>query len=259
MRSINTTIITLLIAGTVIFTGTVVFAAKNYNSSKSNTTTIAIVNQQVGDILLRYGVGGAEINKVTDALVVGVSNVDLKATLIEIGINEEGVQEVFTKLDRLGVGIDEEGLEAAPSSGTGDTPSPATGVIRILTPERKVSTPDTEDTSPSAAEGTIKEILPSKRIKPVSGETKVIDEIRENDKTTQPLPWATAMRPLHTSLQSMGATPDLIVIAFSRILRFMDSISVWNVSRLARSLSIRFSRSSGVADLMFCIMFIAVS
>lgn len=86
-------------------TATAVFSAEDYNSSRSNTST-AIVNQQVGDLLLRYGIGGAEINRVTDALSVGISKADLKAILIEIRINENSAQAILVEFDKLGIGID---------------------------------------------------------------------------------------------------------------------------------------------------------
>ena len=98
-------VITILVLGVVALTAITAFAGE-YNSSISNSsTTLSIINKQVGNILLRYGVGGAEINKVTDTLAVGIDEVDLKSMLIEIGIGEEGVNEVFTKLDELGVAV----------------------------------------------------------------------------------------------------------------------------------------------------------
>ena len=113
-------IITILIIGAVVFVATAVFAG-NYNSSLSNKST-AIVNQQIGDILLRYGAGGAEINKVTDALAVGISKIELEDTLIAIGIGEEGVSEIFIKLDELGAGFiklddEEKTVTSCPDSG----------------------------------------------------------------------------------------------------------------------------------------------
>lgn len=110
-------IITISIVGIVALTAAIAFAAVDYNSSRSNTST-AIVNQQVGDILLRYGIGGAKINTVTDALAVGISKVDLKDTLIEIGIGEEGVNEIFTKLDELGTASDDDVKDIFPSDNT---------------------------------------------------------------------------------------------------------------------------------------------
>ncbi|MCH7598091.1 hypothetical protein IID27_03605, partial [Patescibacteria group bacterium] len=101
-------IITALVIVVMALTATAVFAG-NYNSSLSNKST-AIVNQQVGDILLRYGIGGAEINRVTDALSVGISKADLKAILIEIRINENSVQAILVAFDTLGIGIDANSL-----------------------------------------------------------------------------------------------------------------------------------------------------
>lgn len=94
------------------FAITPVFAAKNYNSAKSNTSSIAQVNEHIGNILLRYNFGGAEINKVTNALAIGITDVDLKVLLTRIGLDGEVVRIVFTELDRLGVGINEEGLQS---------------------------------------------------------------------------------------------------------------------------------------------------
>ena len=42
-------------------------SGKNYNSSISNKS-VGQVRMEVGNILLSYGIGGADINKVTDAL-----------------------------------------------------------------------------------------------------------------------------------------------------------------------------------------------
>tara|TARA_Y100000310_G_scaffold341547_1_gene441028 strand:- start:3917 stop:4975 length:1059 start_codon:yes stop_codon:yes gene_type:complete len=91
-------------------------STKNYNSSLSNKS-IAKVREEVGNIFLRYGVGGADINKVTDALEgSGVYEAELKSFLIEIGIGEEGVNEIFTKLDELGIGINGENESTARKS-----------------------------------------------------------------------------------------------------------------------------------------------
>jgi len=216
MRVMNTKILILLIVGVVALTATAVFAAADYNSSRSNTST-AIVNQQVGDILLRYSIGGAEINKVTDALAVGVSEVDLKATLIEIGINEEGVQEIFTKLDELGAGFikpdDQDKAISTPDAG-GTTQGVEEIEIAVEKVERgEVSSPDTGDTlkavdifldieggakesteeggqeetaAEETSEGGGEEEVPA-RVAPQTAtseiKTGLIDEIRENDKT----------------------------------------------------------------------------
>ena len=150
--------------GVVAFTATAVFSAEDYNSSRSNTqTSIAIVNQQVGDILLRYGADGAEINKVTDALARGISKVDLKAMLVFIynstrlnvtnrllnEQNEEGfIKEVFTELDRLGVGINEEGLQAVSTPSTGDA---TTKEVKKWEPPPSTAKEKEKEPQPSAA------------------------------------------------------------------------------------------------------------
>lgn len=155
-------------------------STKNYNSSLSN-------RMGVQDILLSYGVGGADINKVTDALEgSGVYEAELKSFLIAIGINEEGVQAILVKFDGLGIGSTGDTTQSAPatgiikikdanggtavsSPGAGDTAQPANGtVIEKNPPQRasEISTPDTGGALPKAAEGTIKSILPSKQAKP---------------------------------------------------------------------------------------------
>src|SRR3989338_5454848 len=54
-------------------------SGKNYNSSLSNKS-VGQIRMEVGDVLLRHGVGGAEINKVTDALEGGgVYEAELKS------------------------------------------------------------------------------------------------------------------------------------------------------------------------------------
>lgn len=131
-------IIIILIMGAVVFTTATVLAG-NYNSSLSNKSTTAIINQQVGDILQRYGAGGAEINGVTDALAVGIDEADLRARLIEIGIGEEGVNEVFIKLDELGA---------------------AFGFIKPDDQDKTISTSDAGDASQSAQDGAIKDVFP---------------------------------------------------------------------------------------------------
>ncbi|MDP3093880.1 MAG: phage tail protein [bacterium] len=163
-------IITILIAGIVFTAGLImgfggyVFAG-DYNSSISNSST-AIVNQQVGDILLRYGVGGAEINKVTDALAVGISAVDLKATLVKFGVSDAGIAEVFAELDRLGAG---------------DTPqsAPATGTINIKD-EKGGAVPSAAEAESAPA------TTPQAGFKDISGlesETEII-EIKDGDDMT---------------------------------------------------------------------------
>lgn len=81
-----------------------VFAApgKNYNSSISKTFTVGKIREAVGNILLRYGIGGAEINRVTDALERGISESELKSLLSEIGLPPDGINETVLKLDELG-------------------------------------------------------------------------------------------------------------------------------------------------------------
>ena len=107
-------IITILIVGIVMLTATMVFAGENYNSSRSNTATE--VNKYIGDTLLRYDIGGAKINTVTDALAVGIDASALKAMLTEIGIGEIEINAIFAKLDELGTKLDEDALQviAAP-------------------------------------------------------------------------------------------------------------------------------------------------
>ncbi|MDP2695800.1 MAG: hypothetical protein Q8O87_00945 [bacterium] len=136
--------ITILIMGIVFTAGLAVsfvipaFAADDYNSSRSNTsisvTNIPIVNKHVGDVLLRFGIGGAEINEVTDALAQGISTADLKAMLIKFGVSDMGIQEVLTKLDELGAGADSTAKESAtgevvPAPAAGVTQQPARGII----------------------------------------------------------------------------------------------------------------------------------
>ena len=155
MRTMNTKIFTLLIVGMVALTATTtVFSAVDYNSSRSNTTEIA--DKIIRDLFWRYGISDAEIDKVTGSLAVGISKIDLKATLIEVGISKKGIQEVFIELDRLGVG---------------DTTQSTTGISKILTPEYEVSAPDAEDISPSAAETrAVEEILSSKQAESASSD-----------------------------------------------------------------------------------------
>lgn len=146
-------IIILLIVGVVTLTATAVFAVADYNSSRSNTST-AIVNQQVGDILLRYGIGGAEINQVTDALAVGIDEDKFIAMLSEIGLNDSGITELLAKLDELGTGapIGETGAVATIEEGT--VSAPAAGVE-----EEKAEEPAEESAAeePVAEESAIKE------------------------------------------------------------------------------------------------------
>ena len=106
----------------------------DYNSSISNKS-VGKVRQEVGDVLLRYGVGGADINKVTDALEgKGVHEAELKSFLIAIGINEEGVQKILAEFDRIGIGT------------TGGTPqSAAVNQELHRPPTSEVSTPSAGD------------------------------------------------------------------------------------------------------------------
>ncbi|MDP2926838.1 MAG: hypothetical protein Q8N65_01730 [bacterium] len=93
-------------------------STQRYGSSLSNKS-VGLVRMEVGNILLSYGVGGADINKVTEALEGGgVYEAELKSFLIAIGINEEGVQGIFLKLD----GIDIKSTEAVSVPDAGDTP-----------------------------------------------------------------------------------------------------------------------------------------
>jgi len=185
MRFVNIKIITILI--TVVFTtvlimgfGGYVFAGdpvpglditieqipggkvstKNYNSSLSNKS-IAQVRMEVGDILLRYGVGGADINKVTGALEgSGVYEAELKSFLIAIGINVEGVEDVMINFDRLGVGFDSPKVES--TAGETASPSGAGDIIQGIDKEEisrdsgEISTTNTEDASTSAVESTVR-------------------------------------------------------------------------------------------------------
>lgn len=143
MVNIIAIFIFLLVLGLSINT---VRSAENYNSSKSNTvTSIAKVHEHVGNILLPYGVGGMEINRVNDALDVGITGDALKAMLGEVlgnvglgtasgeGVSDK-IQVILLEFDKLGIG--EEGAEG-------------------------ISAPDAIGASPSASEGTLKDILPS--------------------------------------------------------------------------------------------------
>lgn len=139
-------LITLLITGTVLTAGLIigfggyVFAGdpvpglhitieqipggrvstKSYDSSFSKKSP-GLVRKEVGDVLLGYGVGGADINKVTDALEGGgVYEAELESFLIAIGINDEAtsgagggagagkVKAILSEFDKLGIGINKE-------------------------------------------------------------------------------------------------------------------------------------------------------
>ncbi len=144
MSNVELSQIALVIAGMVFTAGLAasfavpVFAADDYNSSRSNTSisvvNIPIANKHVGDILLRYGAGGAEINEVTDALARGISTADLKAMLVKFGVSDTGIQEVFTKLDELGAG---DTPQAATRTVTDDNVPPKTG---LDSPEEQFTT-----------------------------------------------------------------------------------------------------------------------
>jgi hypothetical protein len=155
--------IAILIMGIVFTAGLAVsfvipaFAADDYNSSRSNTS-ISIANQKVGDVLLRHGIGGAEINEVTDALVRGISTVDLKAMLVKFGVSDIGIQEVFAILDELGTGADSTatgGAVSAPTVRDGEVSVPAAGDTPQSKPYIKFQgipgaiLPDTKDTQRS--------------------------------------------------------------------------------------------------------------
>lgn len=126
----NIRIITILIAGVVFTAGLVigfggyVFAGdpvpglditieqipggrvstQNYSSLLSNTKSIGQVRMEVGDILLRYGVGGADINKVTEALEGGgVYEAELKSFLTAVGMNEKDAQDILLEFDKIGI------------------------------------------------------------------------------------------------------------------------------------------------------------
>ena len=133
-------------------------STKNYSSSLSNKS-VGLIRMGVGNILLGYGVGGAEINKVTDALEGGgVYEAELKSFLIAIGINEEGVQKILAEFDKIGIAKPMAGLDAptleftsgaisAPAAGDTLQAAPAKGtVIDINPPKREISTPDAGDT-----------------------------------------------------------------------------------------------------------------
>ena len=166
MRVIHTKIITILIVGAVFAAGLVVsfgipafagdpvpglditikqnpggeVSAIVFNSSLSTKSTVPKINEYVGNILIRYGIGGEAINKVTDALIdPGVYQAELKSFLIAIGIGDKGVIEVFAKLDELGTGFikPDDSEKAISTYGTGDVLAPATtSEIDDATPTR---------------------------------------------------------------------------------------------------------------------------
>lgn len=103
-------IIALFIVAAVAFTVDTAFAGTDFNSSVSNsssTLSISQINEQVGNILLRYNIGGAEINKVTDALAVGIAEEKLMTLLVEVGVSKESVKAVLAEFDKLGIASDD--------------------------------------------------------------------------------------------------------------------------------------------------------
>lgn len=86
---------------------------KTYDSSFSKTKSIGLVRKEVGDVLLRYGIGGADINKVTEALEgKGVYEAELKSFLLAIGINEKDAQDILLEFDKIGIGTTEDTPQA---------------------------------------------------------------------------------------------------------------------------------------------------
>ncbi|MBI2068528.1 MAG: hypothetical protein HYT67_00240 [Candidatus Yanofskybacteria bacterium] len=117
---------------------------KYYNSLRSRKSA-GLIRMEVGDVLLRYSVGGADINKVTDALEGnGVYEAELKSFLVAIGVNEVGVQDVFTKLDELG--IDADSSTDPPSAAGADSPE------KEFTTGGAVSAPVAGDASQSTSQ-----------------------------------------------------------------------------------------------------------
>jgi len=140
---------------------------KYYNSSRSSKS-IGQIRMEVGDILLRYGIGGADINKVTDALEGnGVYETELKSFLVAIGVNEVGVQEVITKLNELDINADS---STDPPSAAEAVPAPAAGKDYNESKSNTKSAPAGETPRPT----TIKEISG------IESETEII-EIKDGD------------------------------------------------------------------------------
>ena len=118
-------------------------SAKNYNSSLSNKS-VGKVREEVGNILISYGFGGADINKITDALESkGVYETELRWWLVARGLNEKDAGDILLEFDKIGIGSD-----TAPSA-------PAAGGTIVIKDDSG------GDTAQAAPEGTIKEILPS--------------------------------------------------------------------------------------------------
>lgn len=91
------------------------------------------------------------VNQVTEALARGVTTDGLRTILggtsaRSPAVVEEVLQKLEVELERLGIGINEEGIQA-------------------------VSAPDAGGAVPSAAEGTLKTVLPSKRAEPAPAVT----------------------------------------------------------------------------------------
>lgn len=122
-------------------------SSKNYNSSLSSKST-AQVREGVGNVLLRYGVGGSEINQITGVLEgSGVYEAELKSFLLKIGINESDAQAILVEFDKLGIAINEEGLQAVSALSAGEavsSPAAEADVIKEpLQPTGEVSISDT--------------------------------------------------------------------------------------------------------------------
>lgn len=114
--------------GVIAFTAATVFAG-DYNSSISNSSTLSVaqINQQVGDILLRYSIGGAEINQVTDTLVKGISEDDLQTLLRKIGIEKDAaIKEIFVEFGKLGIASESADTSVSIPSTVSPTPPPTT-------------------------------------------------------------------------------------------------------------------------------------
>lgn len=131
----------LFIVVAVAFTATPALALKTYNASKSNTSSLSInkVNEEVGNTLLRYNIGGAEINKVTDALAAGIAEEKLITLLVEVGVSKENVKAVLAEFVKLGI--------ASENADTGNTVSPPS--IISPTPTNVAPKPDTLAPKPS--------------------------------------------------------------------------------------------------------------
>lgn len=127
----------LLIAGMIVFTAVTAFAG-NYNSSLSNKDK-SIVNEQVGNILLSYNIGGAEINKVTDALAVGIAEEKLITLLVEVGVSKESVKAALAEFDKLGIASDDTNTGSAVSVPSAISPVPVPPSTDVAMPPVSVS------------------------------------------------------------------------------------------------------------------------